>query len=141
MERSILILDEDKDYCNLLEEIYSQADYLVTVAENDWDLAKRLIELKPSIVVADYKFGKLRGADLVRLVHQQSAKSKIVVASAPLAEQTIRGLIAEEIDGLFTKPLKPISFLKRSSELLTEGLPAANKPQSAPSKGESVRIT
>ncbi|MEM7672860.1 MAG: response regulator [Verrucomicrobiota bacterium] len=120
MDRSVLILDEDQDYCNLLREVYSQADYSVTLGVVDQDLSEVLRELLPSIVVIDYKFGEHRGVDLVRLIHSISPESKVIVASAPLPEQTIRGMIMEEIDGLFTKPLKPISFLKRSSELLTE---------------------
>ncbi|MGB0371895.1 MAG: response regulator [Opitutales bacterium] len=120
MERSVLILDEDQDYCNLLEEVYSQAEYDVTIGDLKSDIGKDLARIKPSIVVIDFKFGNYRGVDLVRIVHNHSPESKVIVASAPLPEQTIRGMIMEEIDGLFTKPLKPISFLKRSSELLVE---------------------
>lgn len=120
MERSILILDEDKDYCNLLNEIFSQAGYRVNVAKPSWNIADKLQELEPSIVVLDYRFGNQKGVDLVRLVHDTRASIKVIVASDTLAEQTIRALIEVGIDGLFTKPLKPISFLKRASDLLSE---------------------
>ena len=120
MDRSLLILDEDIDYCNLLVEIFTQASYTVAVGSTDWDLKAKLAELKPSIIVLDYKFGKRRGIEIVRDIHAVLPASKVMVVSCSLAEQTIRALIAEEIDGLFTKPLKPISFLKRASDLLSQ---------------------
>ena len=95
MDRSLLILDEDIDYCNLLVEIFTQASYTVAVGSTDWDLKAKLAELKPSIIVLDYKFGKRRGIEIVRDIHAVLPASKVMVVSCSLAEQTIRALIAE----------------------------------------------
>jgi DNA-binding NtrC family response regulator len=121
MNKSVLIIDDDEEFSQLLKGIYEQADYTVETAVNS-DAALEVIRNKPvQLVVTDQRLpGGMSGSDLISRMREMNLDVPIIMVSGYLDDDSIRDLIRDGVEGIFIKPLNVFSLLKKSSELLEE---------------------
>lgn len=120
MAKSILILDDDADFNNLLTDIFTQADYDVT-SERDPESAVGVFQSKHfDLVVTDQKMPGLTGEEFIREIKNIRSDIPVIMVSGYLDNDTIRNLIKEGVGGVFLKPLNVFSLLKKTSSLIEE---------------------
>ena len=133
MKKSILIVDDDQDFSDLLKGIFQQANYTVHTAfsaEQGFELLKtEHIEL----VVTDHRLpGGITGTEFLAKLREMGVSLPVIVVSGFLNDEAIRELIRDGVAGIFIKPLNIFSLLKKASEVLEEE--AKNKGASGSGK-------
>lgn len=121
MNKSILIVDDDQDFSDLLKGIFQQANYTVHTAfsaEQGFDLLKtEHIEL----IVTDHRLpGGITGTEFLAKLREMGVSLPVIVVSGFLNDEAIRELIRDGVAGIFIKPLNIFSLLKKASEVLEE---------------------
>ncbi|MEX0326365.1 MAG: sigma-54-dependent transcriptional regulator [Puniceicoccaceae bacterium] len=121
MNKSILIVDDDQDFSDLLKGIFQQANYTVHTAfsaEQGFELLKtEHIEL----VVTDHRLpGGITGTEFLAKLREIGVNLPVIVVSGFLNDEAIRELIRDGVAGIFIKPLNIFSLLKKASLVLEE---------------------
>lgn len=120
MSKRILILDDDRDFTELLTDIFKQSRY-DTVPENDPVRAlERLRSEHFDMLVTDHRMPGMTGELLVRELRTSHPRLPVVVVSGCLDNDTIRSLIRDGVGGIFMKPLNIVNLLKRTAMLMDE---------------------
>jgi DNA-binding NtrC family response regulator len=121
MKKSVLIIDDDEDFSELLKGIYEQADYTVHTAPNSNAALEVIQKTPPQLVVTDQRLpGPMSGSDLISKMREMNLTVPIIMVSGFLDDDSIRDLIRDGVEGIFIKPLNVFSLLKKSSELLED---------------------
>ena len=113
-DESILIVDDDPQFCSLLMENFRQRNYRVE-AEEDPEKALALMEQKETLVVVlDLKLGVADGIDVMRDIHTRHPSKPVVLVTGcrdEMASSVEKGLHI----GAYTCLYKPF----RVEELIT----------------------
>jgi len=120
MRHSVLILDDDTDFNNLLTDIFEQADYFVTSLEDPFKAIEAIADTEIDLVVTDHKMPEMSGVEFIAQVKKRQPKVPVIMVSGFLENDTIRDLINRGIGGVFLKPLNIFSLLERTAELIEE---------------------
>lgn len=119
MNKSVLIIDDDEEFSELLRGIYEQADYTVHTAMGS-GAALEVIRNQPiQLVVTDQRLpGSMLGSAMISKMREMDLDIPIIMVSGYLDDDSIRDLIRDGVEGIFIKPLNVFSLLKKSSDLL-----------------------
>ena len=120
MAYSVLILDDDADFNNLLTDIFEQADYIVSSLEDPIEALEVFKETRYDLVVTDQKMPDMTGAEFMKRVKAIRPDIPVIMVSGYLENDTIRELISDGVGGVFLKPLNIFSLLERTAELIEE---------------------
>lgn len=120
MGRKLLIVDDDKDFNQLLTDIFSQASYDVDSCEDPEQAMGQFQSGNYDLVVTDQKMPGMSGEQLIRELKAVKPDVPIIMVSGYLDNDTIRSLIREGVGGVFLKPLNVFSLLKRTAALIEE---------------------
>ncbi len=118
MTQTILIVDDDKEFNQLLKEVYQQAQFRVVEATSADEAEERLEEHKFDLVVTDNRMPGRSGVDLIESILEKYPKLPIIMISGHLENGVIRHLISRGVGGIFMKPLNVFSLLKKTTELI-----------------------
>lgn len=120
MGHSILILDDDEDFNCLLTDIFEQADYAVTSAQDPIKALEIFESGEFELVVSDHKMPGMSGAEFMKRAKELHPEVPVIMVSGYLDNDTIRELIGAGVGGVFLKPLNIFSLLERTAELIAE---------------------
>lgn len=136
MGGTILIIDDDAAFRDLLKGVFEQAGHTVVVAEDADSGFARLRDGAVGLIVMDQRLpGGETGARLLRRVHELERDIPVIVVSGYLNDDAIREFIRVGVEGIFLKPLNIFSLLKRANNLLEGGGGAATDPAVIPALG------
>ena len=121
---NIIIVDNNKDFCNILKDYLSmQKDMVVTgVAENGVEALKLIEEKKPDLVLLDIimpildglgVLGRLNTMDLNPMPH-------IIVLSAVSQDKIIQRAISLGADYYIVKPFNMEVFVNKIRQIINE---------------------
>ncbi len=113
-----LIVDDDQDFCNLLNDVFEQADYEVTAATSSVEALQLSRQHYFDLIVTDQRMPELSGLEFIRRIREVRADVPIIMVSGYLDNQTIRELIRQGVGGVFMKPLNIFSLLKKATALI-----------------------
>lgn len=113
-----LIVDDDQDFCNLLNDVFAQADYEVTAATSSVEALQLSRQHYFDLIVTDQRMPELSGLEFIRRIREVRADVPIIMVSGYLDNQTIRELIRQGVGGVFMKPLNIFSLLKKATALI-----------------------
>lgn len=113
-----LIVDDDQDFCNLLNDVFEQADYEVTAATSSVEALQLSRQHYFDLIVTDQRMPGLSGLEFIRRIREVRADVPIIMVSGYLDNQTIRELIRQGVGGVFMKPLNIFSLLKKATALI-----------------------
>ncbi|MGC9450951.1 MAG: sigma-54-dependent transcriptional regulator [Oceanipulchritudo sp.] len=121
MNKSILIIDDDQDFSQLLRGIYQQADYTVHTAFSA-DQGFEMLERAPiELIVTDHRLpGGITGTEFLAKLRERGIELPVIVVSGFLNDEAIRELIRDGVEGIFIKPLNIFSLLKKSSDIIEQ---------------------
>ena len=121
MNKSILIVDDDQDFSDLLKGIFQQADYTVHTAFSADQGFELLKSAEIELIVTDHRLpGGITGTEFLAQLREQGIDLPVIVVSGFLNDEAIRELIRDGVAGIFIKPLNIFSLLKKASEVLQE---------------------
>jgi two-component system OmpR family response regulator len=120
----VLLIDDDPDFCALIERLLGNAGYAMRVAKDRAEIVAELTRAAPpDLVLLDVNLPGTNGFEILRKMKQAPALKAtpvIMTTAEATRESVMRGLVGGA-DGYLTKPLKSENLLKAVRTVL--GLP------------------
>jgi DNA-binding response OmpR family regulator len=82
MQRTVLVVDDDRLLCNLLTELLTEAGYTVQCADDGEAAWAELQRSSPDVVLSDIKMPRLGGIDLASRLVSGGYTTPIILMSA-----------------------------------------------------------
>jgi len=116
-ERSIVIVDDDPDFCRTLGDILRAQDFCVTSVTDSSDVLDKL-DPDRQVVLLDLKLGRLSGLDILRKIRERLPYLPVVLVTAYREEMmpAIEAGLAINAHTYFYKPLQ----IKELLQVLTQ---------------------
>ncbi|MBU2499535.1 MAG: response regulator, partial [Proteobacteria bacterium] len=122
MEETILVVDDEKDICEVLDISLSDLGYKVSTAGNGEEALQVFERIRPSIVLTDIRMPGMDGIELLQRIKEQDPETEVIVITGHGdMDLAIRSLKLEATD-FITKPINDelLEFaLKRVQERIT----------------------
>lgn len=130
MKRTVLVVDDDKIYRQLIQHSLSEV-YNVVEAVNGLDALRVLAEIasqrrldEVSAMFLDVHMPGGHGVVVLKEIHNRYPDLPVIMCSLETTQQTIAECMNLGAVGYFTKPIDPYTLRERLSEIiLEEGLP------------------
>lgn len=154
----ILIADDDREICDLLEIYINNEGFEVIKAYDGQEAYEKFLEAEPDCLILDVMMPKMDGLEVVNKIREES-QVPILMLSAKTADiDKIRGL-ARGADDYVVKPFNPLEVVARVKSLLrrssynTSGSDDSNEIEIGPLiirrdqhevitvEGESIQLT
>ena len=114
----ILVIDDEKGLCRMLETILGDLGYQVTVFTDPVEAVKRYEPQKYSMVITDIKMPGMNGIEVLQKIKQRDAGVPVLVitgyATVDLSIQAIRNGAFD----ILTKPFEPEEMVNRVRNVL-----------------------
>lgn len=113
----ILVVDDDKQICELVADYLTKHGYRVTVAHNGVEMVRQLKKTKVDLIILDIMMPGDDGITLCRKLREESEVMIIMLSAS--GEETDR-VVGLEVgaDDYLTKPFNPRELLARIKALL-----------------------
>jgi two-component system KDP operon response regulator KdpE len=122
-KQTILIIDDERDLCQLIRLILNDQNYKIVCAFSVEEGKRKWANLEPTVILLDQNLPDGSGLDLVEHNPYLLSNSKVIMITADTRPDTkIRAEMAQ-IDHFIQKPFS----LKLIRELLQEIISACNK--------------
>jgi two-component system response regulator GlrR len=126
MRRSILLVDDDRDFLEMNRSVLEARGYRVRCAADPRTALAAAQSERPDLVVTDLMMDRLdAGFSLARSLKERFADLPIVLVTAASVQRGFdfrpRGavdLAAMHADAYFDKPVDPVALMARIAELL-----------------------
>jgi DNA-binding response OmpR family regulator len=126
----ILIADDDKEICNLLEIYINNEGFEVIKAHDGEEAIEKFNKTNPDVLILDVMMPKMDGLEVVKKVREES-QVPILMLSAKTADiDKIRGL-AKGADDYVVKPFNPLEVVARVKSLLRRSSYGLNNQENA----------
>ncbi|NRA67160.1 MAG: response regulator [Pseudobacteriovorax sp.] len=79
MKKKILVVDDDRDICEILQEQLEAKDYLVHAETKSTKALEQIISKDFDLVISDYKMPEKTGLDLLKEVRENKPQIPFVV--------------------------------------------------------------
>ncbi len=130
MSKRILVVEDDRDLCELLEYNLGRSGYQVRTAGRVTDARAALQEDRPDLIVLDVMLPDGDGFDFCRELRADQALRGVPILFLTARSQEIDKVLGLEIGGddYITKPFSPRELLARVKAHLRRGGPAGDGP-------------
>ncbi len=83
-KKKILLVDDDKELCDLYETTLTAEGFIVTIAENGEEALTEVMKEKPDLVILDIMMPKIHGIDTLDILKAtpETKEVKILILSA-----------------------------------------------------------
>lgn len=126
----ILIADDDKEICDLLEIYINNEGFEVIKAYDGEEAYQKFSETNPDVLVLDIMMPKMDGLEVVKKIREES-QVPILMLSAKTADiDKIRGL-TKGADDYVIKPFNPLEVVARIKSLLRRSSYRLNSKENA----------
>ena len=129
MPKNILVIEDDRDLCTLLEYNLTRAGYGVTTLRKLQGALDLVIEQQPDLLILDVMLPDGDGFDFCRQVRASPRAPKLPILFLTARSQEVDRVLGLEIGGddYVTKPFSPRELLARvKARLRTPGSPGVN---------------
>jgi len=136
---NILVVDDDKNICQLLELYLTDAGYTLTFAHDGSQALDLLKKTQIDLVILDIMLPMINGWEVCKMIRQ--------ISSVPVIMLTARDLVADKIQGFelgaddyIVKPFEPREVVARVKARLKSAGPCEKSPkQSWPHPDQTLR--
>ena len=126
MVPQILIVDDERDFIELVQYHLAGLGCEFIVANNGVEALSQARQFKPSLILLDILLPDLDGLSVCEILRRQPSTKKIpVIFMSALTSEVTRRTVAMQADDFFTKPLDLDRLHRRITDILQrELLPA-----------------
>ncbi len=118
MKKNVLVIDDEKDFANLLKKQLEKEDYNVKVqntGQKGLDYAKKN---KPDIILLDIMMPKMSGWEVCsKLKDDEDTKNIPVIFLTARTDDVSRSMGMKGADEYIEKPVDPIDLFKKIKKL------------------------
>lgn len=114
---TIIIADDDKEICDLLEIYINNEDFEVIKAHNGQEAFDLFLKEDPALLILDVMMPKMDGLEVVKLIREESQVPILMLSAKTRDADKIRGL-ARGADDYVVKPFNPLEVVARIKSLL-----------------------
>lgn len=101
----ILIVDDSPNTCTLLKNFLEELNHNVFVSYEEMDALKKIVDLKPDIIILDLIMCGIGGMEILKLVRQFDKRVGIIMISALKNELVCKESLDTGADIYITKPI------------------------------------
>ena len=113
----ILIADDDREICDLLEIYINNEGFEVIKAYDGKEAYEKFQETKPDCVILDVMMPKMDGLEVVNKIREESQVPILMLSAKTADMDKIRGL-SKGADDYVVKPFNPLEVVARVKSLL-----------------------
>lgn len=117
---SILVVDDDANIRSLLQQEFTDAGYVVRLAENGRKALSMVREEQPGLIILDIMMPEMNGFDVAAVLKNDPATMDIPIIILSIVEDKERGFRLG-VDRYLTKPIDTTSLFKEVGALLEQG--------------------
>ena len=122
IKSNILVIDDDRDICNLLSKFLTKHNYSVNVAHRG-DEALKLMRINHfDLILCDYKLPDLTGVELLQKVKILNSNIAVIIVTGYSDVKTAVETFRHGADDFITKPLYPDELLVTVQETISKNL-------------------
>jgi DNA-binding response OmpR family regulator len=122
----ILIVDDERDFVELVQYRLAGLGCEFIVANNGVQALSQARQFKPSLILLDILLPDLDGLSVCEILRRQPSTKKIpIIFMSALSSEVTRRTVAMQADDFFTKPLDLERLQLRITELLHRELMSA----------------
>ena len=140
MPHKVLIVDDDRDFNQLLTSVFVQGGYDAVAVQDASSALERTARDEFHMIVVDHMMPGTTGLEFLAQLRETDTRTPVVVVSGVLSDDTIRRYIKLGVGGMFSKPINIFTLLRKTSELVKKM--GSSEEDSAlhqlTSKGESL---
>lgn len=112
MNKKVLVVDDDKNICELLSLYLKKEGYQVVFAYDGSEAINKAKEEKPNIIVLDVMMPIINGWEACKLIRQFSDVPIIMLTALDTLENKVQGLNIGA-DDYIVKPFEPVEVVAR----------------------------
>ncbi len=117
---SIMLIDNNKDSCNVIENILNIAEAKTFIRNSFKDAMLDTESIEPDLIICDTKINEENGIDFIRQLKNSSSnlsKIPVIVVSASAFEEDKIDVLQAGASTFIPKPFKPINLIKTIRQL------------------------
>lgn len=134
----ILIVDDDKDICLLLEKFLKKKDYDTAIAHNGVDALEMVRKSKFDLILCDFKLPDADGLEVLQKVKILSPSTAVIIitgySDVKMAVQTVKHGAYDYV----TKPLYPDEILHTIKNALTKNSEGVGRDSEKPVQKKTI---
>jgi signal transduction histidine kinase/CheY-like chemotaxis protein len=119
-DKSILVVDDDANIRSLLQQEFTEAGYVVRLAENGRQALALIREEAPGLVILDVMMPEMNGFDVAAVLKNDPNTMDIPIIILSIVEDKERGFRLG-VDRYLTKPIDTASLFREVGALLDQG--------------------
>ena len=135
--KKILVVDDDKNICELLNIYLKNEGYNVVFAYDGSDAVNKAKEEKPDLIVLDVMMPIINGWEACKLIRQFTTVPIIMLTALDTLENKVQGLNIGA-DDYIVKPFEPVEVLARINAHLRREETKSQKEEST--SGSEVEV-
>lgn len=112
MKDKILVIDDEKDICELFKKILGLEGYTVLTAQNGYDGIKINEKSNPDIIILDLKMPKMNGIETLRRIRKKDADVIVIILTGYGDAGTIRNAADLNVYEYMGKPFNNTTIIK-----------------------------
>jgi len=116
--KSILVIDDEKDACEMVKSFLEAREYTVHTALNGREGIEAVKNKKPSLVFLDVKMPGMSGLDVLAELKKENINVKVILLTGLAEGEQIDKAKELGISGVLTKPIQ----LAELSKLVKENI-------------------
>ncbi len=109
--KKILVIDDDKDVCLLLDRFLSRNDFQVTLAASGKEGLQKLEDNIPDLILTDFKLGDITGGELLKKVKEKHNEIPVIIMTGYSDIKVAISVMKNGAYDYVTKPLFPEEIL------------------------------
>lgn len=113
----ILIADDDREICDLLEIYINNEGFKVVKAYDGQEAYDKFVEMQPKLLILDVMMPKMDGLEVVKKVREESEVPILMLSAKTSDIDKIQGL-TKGADDYVIKPFNPLEIVARVKSLL-----------------------
>ncbi len=120
-KQKVVLIDDDRDICLLMERFLAKNDFDVRTAENGIKGLRLIRDFKPDLLLTDFKLGDITGAELLQKVKSSDPDLPVIIITGYSDIKVAIEVIKQGAFDYVTKPLFPDEILMTIKKALESG--------------------
>ena len=119
--RKILVVDDERRFCDLLKKIFQKHDFIVETAYDGWEAGKKAAQFLPTIMILDITLPGINGLEICRdLRSEEKTKNIKIIAISGDLRYSEEEVLESGANSFFTKPVNFENLLSLCSDFLDQ---------------------